>query len=225
MPALTWLLPTDDAPPLHPGTDQAREWLARELAKAEYVDRPSLADRFFRWLRDLLGGVDVSGGQSGLSGLRWLFVLALLVVGGALLYAVLRPVTRSARRPGAKGRRGVLDEGDTRSAAELRRAARAALAAGHWDLAVLEGYRAMAQGAVERTILEDIPGRTADELAVGLAAAFPTESDALHRAAGSFDAVRYGDVRAGEADAQQVVALDGRVAAARPDLAAVGYPR
>lgn len=236
MPSIVGLVPllraelvrlrADDGPPLHPDTQQARQWLADELAKAEYLDRPSLVERFLRWLRELMSGVTVDGAPSGFSWMRWLFVLGLLVVGGAILYAVLRPMTRSARLSGTRGRRGsVLDAGDTRSAAQLRQEARRAAAANQWDLAVLEGYRAVAQGAVERTILPDLLGRTAAELATGLTAAFPEEREPLRMAAASFDAVRYGDVRATATEAQHMIGLDARIATSRPDLAAVGFPR
>ena len=96
---------------------------------------------------------------------------------------------------------------------------------GDWDTVVLDGYRAVVAASVERTVLDELPGRTAHEASVELARAFPTEGEALRSAADRFDAVRYGHDRATEADARAVLGLDDRVAGARPMLSPVGAPR
>ena len=72
-------------------------------------------------------------------------------------------------------REGVLD-GPTRTAAEHRAAAGRALEAGDADTAVLEAYRALTRSAIERTLLDDLPGRTAHEVAVALGPVFPASA-------------------------------------------------
>ena len=107
-------------------------------------------------------------------------------------------------------------------AATLRDRARAAVARGDWDSAVLDGVRTVARAAVERVVLDDAPGRTAHEVSLALTTPFPAEQAALLAAADSFDAVRYGHRSATEDQARAVLALDERLAAARPARAPLG---
>jgi hypothetical protein len=93
---------------------------------------------------------------------------------------------------------------------------------GDWDTVVLDGYRAIVAASVERTVLDELPGRTAHEASLELSRAFPPEGDAVRAAANRFDAVRYGHDRASEQDGRAVLALDERVARARPELATLG---
>lgn len=210
------LLPSD-APPLDPTSEEARRWLAEELRRAEYLDTPSLWGRFVRWLNDLLSGRSVEGQLPGGSVLRWLFVLFVVALVAAVGYAVWRSVRVEGRR-GRERSGGVLDPGDTRTAAAHRAEAAAALGAGRFDEAVVAGFRAVARASTERTLLDDVPGRTAHEVAVALGPFFPAERAALAEASGAFDRVRYGHLPADEAAARQVVATDARVAASRPAL-------
>ena len=105
-----------------------------------------------------------------------------------------------------------------RTAAEHRTAATRALAAGDADTALLEAYRAIARSAIERTLLDDLPGRTPHEVAVELGPAFPASAAALATAADAFDAVRYGRRAARPESARDVIALDSTLAATRPVL-------
>lgn len=207
-----------DGPPLDPSSDEAHRWVVSELAKHEYAVHESLWDRFVAWLRDRLD--DASGPSLG--GVpTWLAVLVLVLVLGAIAYAVLRTVRpeRGGSRGSGRDHGGVLD-GSGLSATEHRALATSALGAGRWDDAVLAGFRAVAAGAVERTVLSPSPGRTADETAAEMGPFFPSESDALLRCARAFDAVRYGRLPADEATARDVVGTDARVAATRPSFEA-----
>ena len=208
-----------DGPPLDPSSDEAHRWVVQELAGREYAVRESLWQRFLDWVRGLL---DTAGGPSVGGVPTWLAALLALLVLAAVAYAVLRAVRLERGSSAGAGRRGsgVLG-GESLTAAEHRARAASALAAGAWDDAVLHGYRAVAAGAVERTLLAPSPGRTADETAVELGPYFPGESDALARGARAFDAVRYGRVPAGEEAARDVVATEGRLAGARPRFSAV----
>ena len=222
-PMLLHAVPTD-GPPLDPSRSQARRWLAEELAKQKYHVSESLWDRFMRWLRDALD----FGGNSSLGVPQWVtgIVVLALLLGAALVIA--RVVRREARTRGERDHAVLEDAGV--EAREYRRRAEAALAAHDWDGAVLEAFRAVAQGAVERTVLDDLPGRTADEVARDLGPVFPAEADDLRQGAVAFDAVRYGHLAASEAAARAVVDVESRVRRARPvlpDLAGLtgGVPR
>ena len=203
-----------DAPPLDPSRGEGRRLLADELSKPRYAVKPSLWDRFREWL---LGLFDSTG--PGLP--PWVFVIVLLVVLaviGLVMALLLRPEAR-ARRTGTDG--GVLDERGV-DAAAYRVRAQSAVREGDWDTVVLDSYRAIVASAVERTILDELPGRTAHEASLDLSRAFPAESEAVRSGADRFDAVRYGHDRASEDDARTVLALDDRLGRARPDLAAAG---
>lgn len=199
------------APPLDPTSPEARQWLEDELRKAMYREQPGLLDRLWSWLVDLLG----STGSPSLLPSWTIWLVALLAV--LVIALVLARTLRAERRMTGSRREGVLD-GPVRTAAEHRAMARDALASGDHDTAVLEGYRALARAAVERTLLDDLPGRTAHEVAVQLGPVFPAEATRLVTAADAFDAVRYGRRPATAEAARVVVALDESLLALRPVL-------
>ncbi|WP_299443162.1 DUF4129 domain-containing protein [uncultured Phycicoccus sp.] len=208
MPTLPHLvLPLDV--PLDPTSDEARRWLEEELSSARYNAQPGLLERLREWLDRLLS----SSPDGGLPSVFLPVAIGLLV--GVLALVLYRVLRREVGSSGAQAGSGVLDVPDL-PAAVLRRQARAAADRGDWDTAVLEGVRAVARAAVERVVLDDAPGRTAHEVALELATAFPAEDAALIAAADSFDAVRYGDRPATEAQARGVLALDDRLTATRP---------
>lgn len=203
-----------DAPPLDPTRDEGRRLLEQELSKPRYAVEPSLWDRFREWLVGLLG-------TTGPGLPAWVFAVVVLVGLAVLVLVVallLRPEARARR---SRADRGVLDERGV-DATAYRSRAKDAVRQGDWDTVVLDGYRAIVAAAVERTVLDELPGRTAHEASLELSRAFPTDDDAVRAVADRFDAVRYGHDRASEADARSVLALDARLAGARPELAPLG---
>jgi hypothetical protein len=92
-----------------------------------------------------------------------------------------------------------------------------------YDECVLDVLRAVAQGAVERTLIDDVPSLTAHEIGTRLSRVFPTGSAELHWAADRFDAVAYGHQAASRADADRLLELDRTLADLRP--ARLGQPR
>lgn len=207
--------PGADGPPLTPDSPEAREWLARELAKPEYQDEEGLLDRLIGWVLE-----QFDGGPSGaLPGPVLWAMLAVVVIGIALV------VVRGLRRNPTTGAR---DEGEVfggdrpRTAAEHREAARVAAAAGDHDLAVLEAFRGMARDGAERTLLPDSPGMTVHEVVVGLTRAFPAKGAELASSAAAFDDVRYGETHVSGATAAAVVALGEQLAVESPVLPEIG---
>lgn len=196
--------------PLDPTSDEARRWLQDELSSARYNAQPGLLERLREWLDRLLS----SSPDGGLPSVFLPVAIGLVVA--VLALVLVRVLRREVGASGARDGSGILDVPDV-PADVLRRQARAAADRGDWDAAVLDGVRALARAAVERVVLDDAPGRTAHEVALTLSAAFPAESTALLAAADAFDAVRYGDRSAGEAQARGVLALDDRLAAASPE--------
>lgn len=210
---LAALLPA--SPPLDPSVEQARAWLSDELSSAAYADDRSLLDRFWDWLNQQLSGV---GGQTPAApgwAMPVVLVVLALVVAAILLVAVRR--SPAASRSGAAG--GVLDEPHL-TAADYRSRAEAALARGDAAAATADAFRAVAASAAERTLLDDVPGRTAHEIGAALTGVFPDDAAAVRGAADLFDRVVYGRVGVDATDARGVLELDARLRATRPVLAA-----
>lgn len=200
-----------DGPPLDPSSPEARQWVLDELAKGRYTTEPSPWQRFVEWLQELFSG------QPGSALLpSWGVVVVVVVLLAVVALVVLRlvraePSTRRGRD------RSVLDD-EGLSAADYRARARDARSRGDWDAALLDSYRALATSAVERTLLTDLPGRTAHEVAVALGPVFPRHADSLAASAAEFDAVRYGHTHTTQALATATAELDTALLAARPTL-------
>jgi len=101
------------------------------------------------------------------------------------------------------------------TADELRARARAALEAGRFEQAVVDGFRALAVRQVERGRLDDSPGATAHEVADVLADQHPARAAGLRAGARLFDEVLYGDRPATREQAESVLALDDGLAVRR----------
>ena len=92
-----------------------------------------------------------------------------------------------------------------------RRLADEAAADQRWADAVRERFRAVVRTLDERTLLDDRPGRTADEAAREAGRVLPDLAAGLTAAARLFDDVTYGDADAGPADDARLRALDQAV--------------
>jgi hypothetical protein len=200
--------------PVGLGRDEAAQLARDELAKQVYRDAgPGLVERLVRWLleqagRLLDGAAGVSpGGYAGL-------VVVLLLVAVAVVAVRLKvgPLGRRAAREEA------LFVGRTRTAAQHRAAADAHAAAGAWAEALRERLRAVVRSLEERAVLDERPGRTADEAAAEAGRALPSCAAGLRSAAVLFDEVWYGGRPAGPESYAALRDLDTQVQAARPDL-------
>ena len=194
---MTWL-----DPPLDPSGSEARSKLRNELLHPEYHQQ-NLLQQILGWIeRKVSSGIDAASQAPPLSTLMAMLLFVALVAGLAWLASRAR---RTARDRGEK--RAVLTE-EVVTAAELRARAEAALAAGRFEEAVVEGFRALAVRQVERGRLTDTPGATAHEVADLLAAEYPASRDRVQAGALLFDQVLYGDRPASREQAMSVLALD-----------------
>lgn len=197
--------------PVDPDAETAREWARAELADPVYRQGESLLTRAINWLMDLLdsfrngiSGVDARSGA--------LLLVIVLVIAVAVVLVFTGPVRRARR---ARVSSEVFVD-DTRTAAQMRAAAEAAAAAGRWNDAVVERFRAILRSLEERAILAERPGWTADEAAGEAGTALPGQAADLRRASRLFDDVRYGDTAAGGNDDAWLRQVDDAVRAARP---------
>jgi hypothetical protein len=197
---------------LSPTPPQARTWLRQELAGADY--KSPWLDSIGRWIADQLN--NLLSDARHLTALSPLITVLIALVVIALLVWVLPKVRRE--RVATASRQGVLDD-ETITARRYRDLAAEASKDGRYDDAVLDGFRAIAKEMSDRTLLQDAPGRTAQEISMALASPFAHYADRLAGAADLFDSVRYGHRRASAYQAGQIQALDAELTTARPLLA------
>jgi hypothetical protein len=201
--------------PLEPDPDEGRRLLVDELAKAPYQEaRPTLFDIIAKaigdWIGSILDGAGSTGGGIGLA-LIVALVATLLVV-AFLVFG--RPRLERRRRATT----ALFGDDDTRTAEQMRLAARSAASRGDHDTAVLEMYRAIARALSDRTLVDIHPGTTATGFARAATGVFPEQSEALAAAARLFDSIRYLGGRADAADYERVAVLDSTLAGLTPRI-------
>lgn len=198
--------------PVELARDEAARLAREELAKQVYRDAgPGLVQRVVGWLIERAGRLfdEVAGVSPG--GYAGIAVVLLLVV--AAVVAVRLKVGPLGRREAGEQ---ALFSGRARTAAEHRAAADAHAAAGEWAEAVRERLRAVVRSLEERAVLDERPGRTADEAAAEAGVALPAVAAELRRAARLFDDIWYGGRPAGPESDAALRAVDEQVRAARP---------
>jgi hypothetical protein len=203
---------------LEPGPEQARSWLREELRAAAYHQEP-LLDRLWRWVMDRLDALSNPSGHLGAVP-TVVTVLVTLLVAGLLLWVLPRVRRERSQRRST----GAVLEDPGVSARRYRERAAGSRAAGRYDEAVLDSFRAIARDMGDRTLLQDAPGLTAHEVGTAVATAFPLHAGELARAADVFDSVRYGGGTAGAQEAEDVAALDTALVRSRPAVTAASTP-
>lgn len=197
--------------PVDPDATTARDLLRDELTNPVYHESRSLLERFIDWFTSLFDRVVVPG-VSGFWGAVLIVAVVLVVAGVALV--VSGPLRRTHRAAAAP----VLHEDDSRTADELAAAAAQQARAGDLSGATLDAFRALVRRSEERALLDDVPGRTADEAVTLLGATFPGLVHALDDAGATFDAVYYGRRPSDRGTYDSVRALDATLAATAPTL-------
>lgn len=197
--------------PVDPSRETARRWAEQELSDPLYAKaRPGIGQRLLDWLLEQLNRLTLHISPTDT---RTGLVLAALVV--AVVAAVL--VARRGRLRGvsrASAERAVFTD-QIHDSAHYRRLADSAAAELRWDDAVRERFRAVVRTLQERVVLDERPGRTADEAAREAAATLPELSAALDKAARCFDDVCYGDRPGTLAQHEQIRTLDEAARVAR----------
>jgi hypothetical protein len=199
-----------------PDGDEARRWAEEELANPRYADaKPTWFDLVARDIGRFLA--DLFTSQNGANvGPSALIIVSVIVVGALITALILWGRPRSSRTV-RRARTGLLGETDDRSAARLRTDAERSARDGDWDAATVLRYRALARELMERDLIDPEPGATAQSIAREASAVFTDETDALRRAAGSFDDVRYLRHPATEERYRELAATDDRLRARRPE--------
>ncbi|MBD1537405.1 DUF4129 domain-containing protein [Arthrobacter sp. S13_S34] len=198
-------------PPVLPGAEEARRWAAEELSQPEYRDAApgwveTLWENFLDWLSTLEGSADA--GSTVPSPVIGLVIAAIIAAAVIIAKPRLNPKARQVKE--------VFEPEGELAAGDYRQRAETSAAAGRWGDAVVDRFRALVRSAEDRTILDPQPGRTADEVARDLALPFSTEGQRLDRAAGMFDAIRYGNRTADAGDYRAMASLDDALEALKP---------
>ncbi|MDH6235993.1 DUF4129 domain-containing protein [Cryobacterium sp. CG_9.6] len=209
--------------PVTPDGPEAQRLLQDELLKPQYeAARPTWFDRLSQSFFDWLGSLQAPDG-SGWGG--WVAVVTVVIVLAALgaAWLIFGAPRRNRRR--ARATTDLFGVGDRRSAAEMRRAAQAAVQAGDWNLAAEEIFRALAADLFERTVVSVTPGTTAHGFAENAATAFPAQRRRLLDAADIFDRVRYLGVAGAENDFRTLESLENDLRGVAPVvLSSAGTP-
>jgi hypothetical protein len=197
--------------PVDLGRDAAAELARRELAKQAYQRDEDWLTAAGRWVVEHLAELldrAASASPGGYLGL--LVALALLVAVAVVVRLGTGPLARSTRAT------PLLEAGRPVSAAEHRAEAARSAQAGRWAEAVRARLRALATDLAERGVLEDRPGRTADELATEVARALPSCERAVRAAVRVFDETWYGGRAASSSSYDTVARADDLVRATQP---------
>lgn len=181
---------SDGVPPLTPDGDQARRWAEEELRDPVYAAaHPTPLDRIARAVQRFFSDL-FSGSPDAAWGLWLAVAVAAVLVALIVISVVLSSRGRLSRRstPVAAD---LFGDVETRSAAQLRRAAASAAARQDWSGAVILRFRAAARDLVERGLVELVPGSTVHAFAQAAARVVPEAAGDLEAAANAFDDVRY----------------------------------
>jgi Domain of unknown function (DUF4129) len=195
--------------PVELGRDEARELAQRELADPRYDAEPPLGQRIIEWLIEQLNRL-IDGAAGALTSPVGAIVLAAVI---AVIAAIVLRYSPLARRAASRDAR-LFDDG-RRLARDHRAAAEAAARDQQWSAAVVERFRAIVATLEERSVLDERPGRTADEAARDAGAAVPGLATDLLAAAQLFDVVHYGGGDATADDDRRMRELDEAVGGSR----------
>ena len=196
-------LPPSETPP-----DEIRERAEEILSRPEFQEPPrTLLQRITDFIGDLISeALDalLGGGRSGWVG--WVILVVAVAAVGVFAFRLLRGVTvdPSARLedPMAGRRRPVEDW--VREAEEHE-------AAGHLRDALRCRYRAAVAELARRGFVEEIPGRTAGEYRVQVAASVPDAAGDFGAATELFELAWYGDAPVDAGDVARLRSLTDRV--------------
>ncbi|MFV0495726.1 DUF4129 domain-containing protein [Mycobacterium sp.] len=183
--------------------DTAHDAAQRELAKPIYPRqgvRDGIVDKLNELLTQLLQQISTVPGQ-------WFTITALLLLVTAAVATALGIARRTIH---TRNGHALFDNGQL-TAAQYRIAAEHCAAECNWNAAIRHRLRAVARGLEEDRVLTAAPGRTAIELANDAGAIFPRLRRELHRAAGIFNDVAYGQQPGTRSSYEMIAGLDAHL--------------
>ena len=200
-------------PPSEHDPGSVREQADQILSQPRY-DEPaqSIPERIMEWvgeqLTNLIGSLVGGGGGAVVA---WTILLG---AAGAVIYLLVRYGRITVPALAADPEPEVMVE-LTRSAREWRQEADALEGEGRWAEGLRCRYRALVADLVRRGVIPEQAGRTTGEYARDVAARQPEVAPSFAAATELFEAVWYGGVVTGPAEAERFRQLDARVLAVR----------
>ena len=196
--------------PVEISREDAQRLARLELAKPEYArEQETVVQRVLSWLGEKVD--DALDAAGGVSPQAWVGLVVLALVVALAVVAIRRRTGTLARNASVP-----LFEGRERSASDHRRESERLADSGAFAEAVRERLRALVRDLQERGLVEDAPGRTADEIARDAGRALPTVAGDLRSAARLFDDIWYGGRTADRTAYDRLVDVDRAVREARP---------
>ena len=179
--------------------DAAHQAAQTELDKPIY-SKGSAAQQLDEWISDkLYRSLEATSKIPG----GWLTATVLLILLAGAVAVAVHVVRRTMHTK--RGGDYQLFEAAPLTAAQHRATAESYAAEGNWATAIRHRLRAVARQLEEAGVLNQNPGRTANELARDAGAVLPRLAGELSRAATAFNDVTYGE-RPGTQAAYQVIA-------------------
>jgi len=196
--------------PVDISREDAQRLARLELAKPEYTrQEESLVQRVLAWIGERVqDALDAAGNVSPLAWFGLLGIVLIVVLAAVAIRRRTGALARGASEP--------LFEGRERTAADHRRESERLAGSGAYAEAVRERLRAIVRDLQERGVVDDLPGRTADEIARDAGAALPAAAADLRSAARLFDDIWYGGRTADRASYDRLVAVERVVRDSRP---------
>lgn len=185
--------------------DAAHDAAQRELNKPIYPKHSltdDIADKITAFLLRLLQKT------SSLPG-GW-FTVSVLLILVAIAVAVAVHIARRTLRTNRGGDYELFDAGQL-TAAQHRATAEGFAAEGNWSAAIRHRLRAVARELEETGVLNQVPGRTANELSTDAGVVLPHLVGELSQAATAFNDVTYGERPGTQATYQLIADLDDHI--------------
>jgi hypothetical protein len=147
------------------------------------------------------------------------FTISVLIIILAVATVIAVRIARRTMRTNRGGERALFDSHEL-TAAQHRATAEQCAAQGDWTAAVRHRLRAVARQLEEDGVLDQVPGRTATELAKDAGATFPDLGRELSAAATAFNDVTYGNRPGTEVAYRMIADLDAHLRTRGPARAA-----
>ena len=200
-------LPLDPVPVPEHSLDEARDVVDDVLSDSRYdVPERSLLDRIGDWIEERINDVLGTLFDTGAGSLfAWLIIGTAVV---ATIVLILR-VSGSVRLDRAPSISTMVEL--TRTPAEWRAEAAELEAQGRWKEAMRSRYRALVGELVSLGHIPELPGRTAGEYRVDVAARDPVAATPFSAASDLFELAWYGDAPTGADESERFQRLEADI--------------
>ena len=214
-----------ELPPSEVSADEARDTADSVLSGRAYVEAarpPSLQERFFNWITEVIGDLFNALSSTGGRGvIAWVVIIGFGLLIAFLMSRLVRNLDPLPPRPATQ--RPTVEIIGNRSANEWLADALAAEGAGDWRAAIRCRHRALVAELLDLDIVTARPGLTAGEIALEVGNVRPAADTSMQEATWLFKDTWYGWTDADAAATARFADLAAQVlAVAQHDPVLVG---